>query len=337
MKGPFDSMKILHLCPTFLNPTCGIGKYSRTLYEAIPKTVEQQVQADGLLTTRHSILRLKPQVVHLQLEYGFCSTQRLELISNWCTEAGALFAITYHTVGYSLHNKVPAALKFVHTPTRTAAEYGLMDAIQAPMAVPVVQPDFTALGDPLLNFLSANPRPVMFFGQAHPHKGLRQTLVYCMERDIPLVVVASRPVQGDPSYYDECRKLATSGSGRVWWVDEYLSDSAVVAVGMQCSAAVFPYQEYGAIGCSAAVGLLLNCPTLRILTTWSSHFCHLPGYVVEKYESTQELLEACYIPTGPVVRNPREAWVELHRPDKVAVGYINRLQECLVEHFQVKG
>jgi hypothetical protein len=78
-------------------------------------------------------------------------------------------------------------------------------------------------------------------------------------------------------------------------VDEFLEDEEVVALGNLCSAAMFPYVEYGGCGISAAMRLLLNCKRLPIYCTPTTHFSDIRNdaeffYLVNWKEDVQQML-----------------------------------------------
>ena len=295
-------MKILHICPTFSTTTCGIGAYARNLLGAIKQadpTAEQHVLEGGFLTASETLYSLRPDVCHVQLEYGFCSAQRLQLLSEACATLQIKLLVTFHTLACQPHNLVQA-IRLAHTPL--CSRYGEFTVI--PSGIPTVDIP-PGLEEELrrkvpMGAIMSN-QPYLFFGQAHPHKQLLETLRLVRQKGVPLLCIVSRPVQGDTAYYDRCRAEAATNPG-VIWPDVFLNDGEVVTAARHCRAALFPYVEYGSIGVSAAVKLLLNCPDLPLLTTYASHFSDLPeDGVVSRYHHLEDMLEIL-VPHSPVVR-----------------------------------
>lgn len=287
-------MKILHVCPTFATARCGIGAYTRYLCAAIrqisPET--EQLVSDGFQSLRNTILLHKPEVCHIQLEYGFCSPQRLRLIDDFCEEEMVQLVVTFHTLAAQPHNQsVPHAIKLAHTPL--AEEYGKFTII--PSGIPNIAAcspvELNAkLSESEQDFLDREP--TLFFGQAHPHKQLLEVLkIYQTQKYKNLVCIVSKPVQGNTSYYDQCLSLAQS-LPNVCWISDYLEDAEVLALSKRCPIAVFPYEEYGSIGVSAAIKLLLNNAKIRLRTTYASHFSDIPNYqgIATKFWNLRDML-----------------------------------------------
>jgi hypothetical protein len=289
-------MKILHICPTFESKTCGIGAYTRNLCAAI-KEEFPDVQQSVLLnfsSVHHSLLDEKADVVHIQLEYGFCSHQRLMLIDEYCKRLTIPLFVTFHTIGNAPHNNAFSwGTKLSHTPL--SKDYGCFTLI--PSGVPRIEACTSA---ELFLKLSEKEKEefktasYLFFGQAHPHKQLLETLLLFKEKtEKRLVCVCSKPIQGGAEYWEECKKLADT-LPNVCWMDTYLDDREVLAVSTFCHAALFPYTEYGSIGVSAAVKLLLNNLDLNIFTTFASHFSDISDYqfVVNKFRKLEDMLSS---------------------------------------------
>lgn len=261
---------ILHISPTYSVPHCGIAKYSKYLYSAIGKLnqLPQIVLEGGLNSIRHSLLTHRPTVCHLQLEYGFCPPERLFLLEEYCREIQTKLVVTYHSLAPMPHNLVPA-LRLTHTVRGRSEQYGSFERIFSPIPnIPI--------GDFPKNYLPLKQRicdsqSYLFFGQAHPHKGLLETLVAFKARpQLALVCVVSKPAAGSTDYFDLCKAKA-EGMSNVFWLDQYLEDSEVLGVATQCKAAIFPYKEYGAIGTSAAIRLILNTD-IPIYHSDTTHF-----------------------------------------------------------------
>ena len=300
-------MKLLHLCLTFSQPTCGIGAYTRNLADAIKEVfpdTQQSILEGGFLTAIETLYQLRPQACHVQLEYGFCSAERLQLIGEVCGEIGCRFVITYHTLAAQPHNQVQA-IRLAHTPL--AANYGSFQII--PSGIPRVDIPF-GLEEELRRKVPMGPimanQPYLFFGQAHPHKQLLEILQLVKTAGVSLVCIVSKPVQGDTAYYDHCRVEALRNPS-VIWLDVFLNDGEALMVARYCRAALFPYTEYGSVGVSAAVKLLLNCPELPIYTTYASHFSDLPDEgVLNKYHYVEDMLAIDLTHSVAV----RQQWVE---------------------------
>ncbi len=325
-------MKILHISPTYEKATCGIGAYSRHLYTALrgQPEVESQMVLDGLMSVHQSLHELKPDICHLQLEYSFCSPERLTLLDEQCSSAGTKLFITFHTLTQIKHNvAAPSAVKLAHTPF--AKHYGQFEVI--PSGIPITIPDMEIekfLSKEEIDFivgrgcLSSFPQPTLFFGQAHPHKQLWEVLEHF--RDHPsnsLVCVVSKPVMGGSSYYDRCYKFAQTLKN-VCWISNYLNDEQVLAVSSYCAFAIFPYAEYGSIGVSAAVKLILNNPDIWIRTSNTSHFSDIDPQsgILQKMDT----IEAMFAHLNPdQVRDQRfarNAWLDKNRFSAVAKRHI---------------
>ena len=291
-------MKILHLCPTFQNDTCGIGAYTRNLCAAIKKEFPDVLQSVLLnfSSVHQSMLEEHPDVMHIQLEYGFCSPQRLMLVDEYCRLHKIPLFVTFHTLGTAPHNQALSwGTKLAHTPL--SRNYGCFTLI--PSGIPKqeacsVVDLFQKLNQREGEFLNYSKweNTYLFFGQAHPHKQLLELLLLFKEHtDKRLVCICSKPTQGSDEYWKECHTLAATLEN-VCWIENYLDDREVLAVSTFCSTALFPYTEYGSIGISAAVKLLLNNLDLKIFTSYASHFSDLPDVgVVNKVERLEDMLE----------------------------------------------
>ena len=286
---------IAHICPTFNKPQCGIGRYSRYLYGAIKQETEEQqvVLEDGLNSIHHLLLVFRPRICHLQLEYGFCSPERIMLVDEYCRKYNARFFITYHTLAHVPHNSVGQLVtRLAHT--RLASKYGEFQMIKSgiPKVIPCTDQALAAtIGKDTFDSIKQG-ESFLFFGQAHPHKQLFETLLAVQARPEKLLAcIVSKPVSGDASYYAKCREKAKSLRNVIWF-DQFLEDDQVLGIAQLCNAALFPYQEYGSIGVSAAVKLLLNCTKLPIFCSNASHFSDLPRLgVVRYYSSIADMLD----------------------------------------------
>lgn len=273
-------MKILHICPTFSQPTCGIATYTRYLVDEFKNLKLQQAVFEGsLLQFRDALLTVQPDVVHFQLEYGFCSPTRLDLISSFCEREGAKFFVTFHTLAHVQHNRV-SAHKLSHTDL--CKNYGQFTRIKS--GIPPVKPK-EALPDGVNGTFD-----YLIFGQAHPHKGILDMLTILKGAPARVLCIVSKPVQGNTAYYDRCQALASS-MPNVVWVDRYLDDSEVLAASQACRVALFPYSEYGSIGVSAATKLLMQNEDLTLVGTWCSHFSDIPESVMPRSDSLVGLLD----------------------------------------------
>jgi len=261
---------ILHIVPTYDVPQCGIAGYARHLIAGLKAVCEEEqvMLAGGFASMRQALLTHQPRVCHVQFEYGFCSPERLHLLSEYCNALGVRLVITYHTLAQSPHNLVEA-VKLTHTPLRISRHYGSFDNIFSP--IPKVAPASTWPTD--LPELTDSKVRYLFFGQAHPHKGLLETLITFRGKEQQLICLVSKPVSGSTWYHDRCLALAKTMSN-VIWCPSFLDDSQVVLVANHCSVALFPYTEYGGIGTSAAIRLLLNS-NVPIYCSNSSHFADL--------------------------------------------------------------
>ena len=282
-------MKILHLCPTFGNPTCGIARYSERLYSGIKakyEDVAQQVYVGPLDQVHSTILQRFPDLVHLQLEYGFCSPERLDLIGEYCYKYKLPFLITYHSLAPVPHNiaaDYPTTHRLTHAPDPVWRNY-LQKAIEVNSPIPKLTPTYTRNIE-----ISRWWSPYLFFGQAHYHKNLLPLIRWFGNNtNRELVVVASKGIGTNNTYWQTCRDLAEQLSN-VLWIDEYLEESDVLGLAERCQAVILPYQEYGTVGVSAAIKLFLNLD-VPILATKSSHFCDIWDRGAVEFSSTMEEL-----------------------------------------------
>lgn len=324
-------MKILHICPTFESKTCGIGAYTRNLCAGIKKvsSVDQAI-LNGFSTIYQALLEQKPSVVHLQLEYSFCSPQRLMLFDSYCHELKIPLFVTFHTLGIAPHNTaLKYATKLAHTPL--SKDYGVFTLI--PSGIPEITPaTLDELSDKFLekerHFVNESYfKSYLFFGQAHRHKQLLETLLEFKENKVKrLVCVVSKPVQGDLSCYDECYNLAKTLSN-VCWIENYLDDHEVLTISTLCSTALFPYTEYGSIGISAAVKLLLNNNNIKIYTSFASHFSDISEelMVVTKFHTVQDML-AVDIPHD---REMRQEWVRQNNFSEVGKIHLSLYEDAM--------
>ena len=318
------NLKILHICPTFGNPTCGIARYSERLYSGIKaryEHVSQQVYVGGLEQSHCTILQRMPDLVHLQLEYGFCSPERLTILGEYCFKHKLPFFITYHSlapVGHNIAADFPTTHRLTHAPEEIHRRY-LDKAFQVISPVPKI---------PMQRCAYQNPTwkdAYFFFGQAHPHKNLFP-LIHWFEShsNKKLVIVASKGVTETNVYWQKCKNLADK-LDNVLWIDDYLEESEVLWIANQCAAVILPYQEYGTVGISAAVKLFLNLD-IPILTTSASHFSDVPDSVVTKRDSLEELLHL-YV-SGNI--NPdRAIYRDAHSEDRFVDQHIGLYTVCL--------
>jgi hypothetical protein len=331
-------MKILHICPSFDSKTCGIGAYTRNLCQGIKEISpeSEQIVLNGFSSFYQDFLERKPEVVHIQLEYSFCSPQRLSLIDSYCTLQKVPLFITFHTLGNASHNNVaPCAVKLAHT--SLSKDYGVFTLI--PSGIPKLEAVFNwkQEGGIVTKFLAEevkfiwknNGKSYLFFGQAHRHKQLLETLLAFQQRsEKSLVCVVSKPTQGDLSYFSQCYDLAKTLTN-VCWIEGYLNDVEVLTLSYLCKAALFPYVEYGSIGISAAVKLLLNNNDIRICTSYASHFSDIPEElgVVSKYHNIEDMLDV----TIEHDKAMRERWVSENNFNEVA-----KIHLSLYESFKEK-
>ena len=141
------------------------------------------------------------------------------------------------------------------------------------------------------------------------HKQLFQLLKAVEHTQDELCCIVSKPVQGDTEYFDMCFNFAAT-LPNVLWISQYLNDGEVLAVSHKCKAALFPYIEYGAIGVSAAVKLLLNNLNIGIFTSFASHFSDFPDETkaITKLASIDRMLNE---PTQ-IDLAARKKWVRDH-------------------------
>jgi glycosyltransferase involved in cell wall biosynthesis len=260
-------MNILHCCPTWESETCGISKYTHYLVEALKKEnpeVNHFVYPGPLNVGTSAILQAQPDVVHIQLEYGFCPPQRLQIIEELCYKNDIRFLITYHTLANIAHNIIRDAIRFSHVPDHISMYYGSF--INIPSPVPPVPVKSLAATDILEDKL-------LLFGQAHPHKQVAEVMKACIKTKRPLLMLCSKPVAGSLDYYNYCQEILKQDHDKVIdWRTQYYSDEEVVHLASKCQAAIFPYREYGSIGVSAAIKLILNCD-IPIYRSDTDHFC----------------------------------------------------------------
>lgn len=308
-------MNILHICPTYKDQRCGIGKYTNYLVEGLKKLtpkVEQNILPEGFQSINQVLITYKPDVCHVQLEYGFTSAQRLALLDEYCQKYGTRLVITFHSLAQISHNvAAPHALQLAHTDL--CQNYGKFVVIK--QGVPIVKANKPVGKINEQQGKVLDTTPYLFFGQAHPHKQLFELLQLVKETRDSLCCVVSKPVQGDTSYYDKCFEFSKE-IPHVCWFDEYLEDKEVLGISHYCKAALFPYVEYGAIGISAAVKLLLNNPNLPIFTTYASHFSDFPDktLTITKLHRLEDMLNVPPF-TDTVARG---IWVHHHNFDQVA-------------------
>lgn len=319
-------MKLLHICPTYTSQTCGIASYSRTLYKALTDLPEIEGQAvlDGFISAHSSLLDMEPDVCHVQLEYGFCSSERLEILSEQCAETNTKLVITFHTLAPARHNIVPA-IRISHTPlSRLYGDFHVL-----PMAVPEVNYAKDSeleqvLGDQY-KWLNNVGRweTFLFFGQAHPHKCLMESLEFFTELQARsdairrLVCIVSKPTAGSTEYYDQCKAYATRKGmeDHILWIEPFLTDEQILSVSVYCQTAIFPYKEYGSVGISAAVKLLMNNDSLSIWTSDTSHFSDLDESAGISKGSLEDMLKSKWILKQAKVK---AYWVRTHRPADIA-------------------
>lgn len=263
-------MKILLACPGFENPTCGIGNYSKQFAEALG-TLGQQVICYGgpLIGLYDRMLEFQPEVVHIQFEYGWASPERLAIISRQCAQLKIKLVVTMHSVGPTVaHNWVLAnedCAVVVHQEIQR--QFFLKNATHIPLAIPYVEASPAAITIPRVEGVAR----VGWFGNCFYHKGLHDLLDGLKDATtVELLVLGGKPTHS-VSYYDRCREIAKEAIAKVYWYNAYLPDSHVVAHLKSCDAIIFPYSEYGATGCSAALRLALNAERLCCVTN-SSHF-----------------------------------------------------------------
>lgn len=279
-------MKILHICPTYANPTCGIGKYTKYFVEALTQIpgIENFIYTGDGFQIAESIYKISPDIVHVQLEYGFFSYERLQIISELCRKLDIKYVITYHTLGIAKHNLVDA-IRICHLHEVVSKNYG--DFKYLPSGIPKIIPD----KDYELNFVPNGKWDFLLFGQIHSHKGIKE-VIYRLPEDKTLLIIGSKPVQGDTSFYDECFEEAMKHSN-ITWISNYLSDEQVLKASTYCHNALFPYTEYGAIGVSAAVRLILNNTDINVMVSNSDHL-RLSTNVVYRLSLEEMLSEKLY-------------------------------------------
>lgn len=283
-------MNILHLCPTFGNLTCGIAKYSERLYAGIKEhhpDAAQQVYSGSLTGVHSLLLQKRPDVVHFQFEYGFCSWERLELIADHCLNLDIQLFITFHSLATVRHNTVGSRQnvhRLTHAPGRISEKY-IQHPQQIISPVPIIKPTNH------LGIYVPYPDSYLFFGQAHPHKNLMPMLSWFARNPKKHLVVIASKGNAVNNYWQECRDRAMY-LPNVLWIDEYLEESDVLGVADQCAAVILPYLEFGTVGVSAAAKLFLSL-NLPILLTNSTHFCDIPSdaRIVTKRDTLEDLLE----------------------------------------------
>lgn len=267
-------------CPGLDNPTCGIGNYTRE-FAAVAKALCPSVVVTGrpLIELVDLIARTAPATVHIQFEYGWASPQRLEIIRRECARRRSALVVTLHSYKYGAEHHDPLRLRragahtVVHSPSQLTE---LPFAHCIPLAVPYVEPASDAITTPRARGVAR----IGWFGNVFFHKGLHQLIhdakLTCAAHPVELLILGGEPPHSK-SYYQRCREMveearATHPGLRVLWYNGWLPDAHVVAHLKTCDQIVFPYDEYGATGCSAALRLAWNAERPCVVPPGVSHF-----------------------------------------------------------------
>lgn len=263
-------MKILLACPGLNNPKCGIGNYTRHFATSLALFSDIVCYGGPIVGLYDRVLEVQPDVVHLQFEYGWASPERLRILSNQLQYLRVRFVITFHTVGQTPHNEIHPTCKIVvHDEwlKRYFPDPKCCTAI--PLAIQRTNPSTTEITFPKREGVTR----IGWFGNVFFHKGLHKLFdreFHPVQNPLEFLVLGGVPPHST-EYYARCRELAAQSARKVLWCTEYLDDSAVVAHLATCDAIVFPYDEYGATGCSAALRLALNAEKICYVSS-TSHF-----------------------------------------------------------------
>lgn len=262
-------MKIMLACPGIENPTCGIGNYTKQFYVALLSLSQDVVCYGGPLVGLYDrILECKPEIVHIQFEYGWASPERLQILAMQCDTLGVKLAVTFHSVSPSApHNWVISntSAKIVVHSANQCGFFWSTNVRHIPLAIPYCNPALDAIVVPR----NEGIRRFGWFGNVFFHKGLH-TLIREAGENTEILVLGGKPSHS-VSYFDRCQQLAKQSKARVMWYDKYLPDAHIVAHLKTCDSVWFPYEEYGGTGCSAALRLAFNAE-VPCIVSYTSHF-----------------------------------------------------------------
>jgi glycosyltransferase involved in cell wall biosynthesis len=260
-----DTPNILMACPGLPNPRCGIGRYTRDFVKAL-NLIGCQVTPYGgpLLGLYDRALECRPDLVHIQYEYGWASSSRLSIIRDLLRKEGIPLVATFHTAAEGAPQNRVLDRVILHG---EFSSWFPKKSHVIPLAIPDIPPNTEALTLPRREGISR----IGWFGNVFYHKGLDMAIrTYGNSDASELLVIGSEGINSE-SYYQKCRRLVEEASGRVYWYDRFMNDQDIVAHLATCDVLIFPYSEYGATGCSAAVRLAFNAE-VPCMVSETSHF-----------------------------------------------------------------
>lgn len=262
-------VRILLACPGFQNPTCGIGRYATEFFHTLKLLGHETIGYSGpLIGIYHHVLERRPDVTHIQFEYGWASWERLKILCEQCSPYTKM-VITFHSVNPTApHNYHVGQSEFrvvVHESSQMKF-FGQQQVRHIPLAITSVNPDPSAITAPR----EKGVMRVGWFGNVFFHKGLHTLFQEPWNAPVELLILGGEPPHSK-EYYHRCRERAKSVPYRVLWYNKYMADAAVVAHLGTCDAIIFPYEEYGGTGCSAALRLAFNAERMCFVSD-TSHF-----------------------------------------------------------------
>lgn len=273
---------------------CGIAEYGDALYDEIVKVVPSagRMGGDDAQWMDH-IDNNKVNILHIQHEYQFHSPSRLAYILKQARRRNIPTIITQHTLSdrASDHNDVIRSLAdvvLVHSDynkiyAENVLKYNNVQVVPMPVK-PLFDRSQIATFDP--KTLPPKDRfKIGFFGFAYFHKGI-DTIIHkiCSNSNFNndlMLFFSTKPKQDIYGYYDQCRAMLNQykkiDKRDYWWFDQYATEDEIVKYLSICDMIVMPYKEYGSVGSSAAISLVLRAgvPTLVSDTCW---FKHVPSF-----------------------------------------------------------
>ncbi len=258
---------ILLACPGLANTRCGIGSYTHDFARGLQLVGCNVVLYGGpLLGLYDRVLECRPDMVHIQYEYGWASSARLIIIRDMLKRIDVPLVATFHTVAEGAPQNRVLPNVILHHQSFSKNFIGSVSIV--PLAIPDIQANPNALVIPRRK----NVTLVGWLGNVFYHKGLDWAIrTYGYNREQELLVIGSEGVNSE-SYYRKCRQLAEeTQEGKVYWYNRVMPANDVVAHLVTCDLIVFPYVEYGSTGCSSAVRLAFNAG-VPCVVSHTSHF-----------------------------------------------------------------
>jgi len=343
-------MNLAMICKTADKPLCGIGDYTRHLYDGFGEDPMRMLLVGDDTGYLVPIDDNSVDVVHLQLEYQFIHYPRLRQFLVQLQRRGIVSVVTMHTVnkeakGYHEVLAECADCIIVHSERakQEAIAVGIPERKVKVIGMGVVTPTFENLyTDGKKRFMLA------FFGFTYFHKGidvLMRAFAKLRERDpnrFLLRLYATKPTQDQIGYAEQCRLLSQMlrfDDSCFKWVDTYLKEEVLCRYLSAANLIVLPYGEYGGIGTSAAVRTCLRAGTPLMLSD-SCFFSDIPKNIYKNaardanelaqqiWRYAQEVHSEKYVNK---YMERRDAFVEDHSWDVVAGRHLALYNELLVE------